>query len=218
MTEHPILFSTPMVQAILAGNKTQTRRILKGDALEYLDQGFSIPYIETPEYKFCPYGKPGDILWVRETWAASNLLTSGGSDFSHYVFKADEDPLHNYFKWKPSIHMPKAAARIWLQIEAITVQRLLDIGDVDARAEGIKYDEQAGYDCYLCNTIKHNIANLCEDGFYRFPVDSFLSLWESINGQLGGNPWVWAIKFKVLSTTGKPQTLPTATRLLPTTL
>lgn len=196
--ERPILFSTPMVEAILDGRKTQTRRA-RGATFQNFEEFARIK---------CPYGKPGDRLWVRETWLEldrSHIITSP------YVYKANTDAVaeetrKDYIKagypyqWKPSIHMPKAAARIWLEITETRLERLQDISKEDAIAEGIKTtwinDDSS------CNKFKNYINN--GKGSLS-PKDSFRSLWESINGAESWdlNPWLWVVKFKVLSTTGK---------------
>lgn len=184
MKEHPILFSTEMVKAILAGNKTQTRRIVKAEIpvniTKIIESDIDKQFHElwkggVSEYLIkCPYGQPGDLLWVRETWAQVK-----GSDKIH--FKADFKNPQNYKGWKPSIHLKKEAARIWLQIEEINVERLRDIKSHDAMCEG-----------------------MIENGEPFVP--RFYDLWIKINGQQSFdlNPWVWVIKFKVISKTGKP--------------
>lgn len=187
--QHPILFSTPMVQAILAGRKTETRRVVKGWGLAWLNEGFTPEFVaaEGNIENVCPYGHPGTVLWVRETWQQRNdkALKLG---FDKYYYKAD-------FKgcteagWKPSIHMPKAAARIWLQVTEIKVERLHDITDEGAILEGCLVEQE-----------------IFVQGELR---GAFINVWSSINGYISWalNPWVWVVKFKVLSTTGKPQNL-----------
>jgi hypothetical protein len=159
MKERPILFSTPMVSAILEGRKTQTRRILKNPEVSMQN---------------CPYGKPGDLLWVRETWGIEKRKEK------RIVFKArmNDYPIQDD-RWRPSIHMPKDAARIWLKLTEVRVERLQDITEKDAIAEGI--EDESPY-------------------FYN-PKYSFISLWESINGEgsFYQNPWVWVLTFEVLS-------------------
>lgn len=206
MRELPMLYSTPMVQAIIAGRKTVTRRSISTQPdnegyfeMKLKDGVLEIDYNqgdENPRVK-CPYGSKGDVLWVRETWAkvpASAYCQSNGvlqmplDDPSMVaVFKAGwnrSSPL-----WKPSIHMPKITARIWLQITNIKVERLHGITEADAIAEGV---EPFGF------RIKNSAIRL------------FQQLWQSINGEesWNTNPWVWVISFKVLSTTGKPATIP----------
>jgi hypothetical protein len=137
----------------------------------------------------CPYGKPGDILWVREAYA---LVYDHNGQFSHYAYKADGDPLHEGLKWKPSIYMPKDAARIFEQIIRIHVERLQDISEQDAIAEGIEdlaLGKKLSFRCYL------------NSGHPLTAVDSYKSLWEMINGPGSWdlNPWVWVIETKTLS-------------------
>lgn len=226
--ERPILFSTPMVHAIFDGRKTQTRRTR---GLEEINKNpddwhFAGIYVtdcgelgdtfqnceEFARIK-CPYGKPGDRLWVRETWLDLEEEHIGiyglRIDTSPYVYKADiyawlEYARQEYIKdgypyqWKPSIHMPKAAARIWLEITDISVERLQDISKEDAIAEGIE-PVADGYKNYMPKLS--GTSQFCWPTAYH----SFQSLWESINGAESWdlNPWLWVVKFKVLSTTGK---------------
>lgn len=213
--ERPILFSTPMVKAILEGKKTQTRRIVKNNpriasTLEKTCDYFSKN--KTLRESYCPYGKPGDMLWVREKFAKTmgefepEVCYSFFADDFHWSWEPADtsngktacqwhDPdLSKEVKWKPSIHMPKEAARIWLQVEEIKVELLLSISMEDAKSEGI---EKRGdfWKNYNDNTFsKLN------------PCASFSSLWVKINGTelWNSNPWVWVVKFKVLSTVGKP--------------
>lgn len=225
MKEIPILFSTPMVQGILDLLKRMTRRTR---GLEKINQDPSSWYLQTlflhatgrftfapvnPSEKItgkdiievkCPYGQPGDVLWVRETFTGD--IFSGSPNA--FIYKAS-DPNHRNNKerglniWKPSIHMPKSAARIWLQVEEIRVERLQDISEEDAIAEGVQSIIRTSGICFMDYTISE----------YVFPMtakNSFKSLWKKINGNdwtIGWdlNPWVWVVKFKVLSTTGKPQ-------------
>jgi len=182
MKEIPILFSTDMVKAILDGRKTMTRRILKVNSQN-------------------PYASPGDILWVRESFAFISYAL---------LFKADEPHIFKNIKYKPSIHMPKSLARIWLQVKEVRVERLQDITEADAISEGIIYDELFGkYACPLCHFKGHYLSNttfLCDDGFYSNAKKAFTELWSSIYGKESWheNPWVLVITFEVLSTTRNP--------------
>lgn len=214
-TEKPILFSTEMVQAILNGRKTQTRRVLKpqpsADAmnpiLDYCDyhhqKGFQGRYVSFEnDIEFAvksPYGKVGDLLWVRETFCPfikDHMITS------NYAYKADCDDesercRQDYiaagypYQWKPSIFMPKDACRIWLEITDVRVERLQDISQEDAEQEGVKASSP-------------------------FAIGYFKNLWDSINGtpkdgkpdvSWKANPWVWVVKFEVLSTTCNPSNI-----------
>ena len=210
MKTKPILFSTAMVQALLAGTKTQTRRTIKfsesvlaaiaedPELLETLSltrmqdgykegtrpvfelgdepNAFSVP---------CPYGQPGDILWVRETWQVSESYTVSDNE---YIFKADEIG-ENEIPWKSSIHMPKVACRLFLKIKSIRVERLNDIEYYGAKAEGV-FESPESTDVYK--------NYLDRDTWFGHPVPSFQSLWQSINGPESweANPWVWVVEFE----------------------
>jgi hypothetical protein len=210
----PVLFSTPMVQAILEESKTMTRRVVKSKtALEWLEpEMFTPAYVANPENNLCPYGKPGDVLWVRETWAQWN---EGG-----YVYKADgfierygawerDTPkkfhdVERVEKWKPSLFMPKTACRIFLEVTDVRVERLQDISEEDAIKEGIL--------SYECEVIGRRYKDYLENakGYghpdHDYPtvgvaVTSFSTLWRKINGEQSwwDNPWVWAVSFKRIS-------------------
>ena len=202
--ERPILFSTDMVQALLEGRKTQTRRIIKPQPLKLLeisnDDGFNRPVFEyyrfdSPEKGWsvvapkCPYGWPGDVLWVRESFTAKRYdwqdLLSRGSRMG-ITYKADNHYPDKPLKWKPSIHMPKKAARIWLKVTDVRVERVQDITEEDGKDEGSPLELSP------CNWHHH--------------YDWFKNLWNKINGDESwkANPWVWVVDFEVLSTTGKP--------------
>lgn len=194
----PILFSAHMVRALLSGEKTQTRRIINNpdDGVSTItdDEG-AWECLDGWEWKPrpCPFGQPGSLLWVRETWATLAYRPTPGS----IVYRADTqdgERVRVDAPWRPSIHMPRWASRIVLEIAEIRVQRLQEIGEQDARAEGIA--ELDGYfDAYdLCVTAKH-IGCPAEDARATFAL-----LWDSINAKRGAgwavNPWVWAITFK----------------------
>lgn len=170
MKERPILFSAPMVRAILGGTKTQTRRPVKNlgfvTGIGHLLNG-SDNRSEWPD--FCPHGKTGDRLWVRETWHPDSSKIDGSP-----AYKADVDYDTSDCKWKPSIYMPRKASRIDLEITGIRVERLHDISEEDCRAEGI----------------------IITDALTLWRA--YQSLWESINGKSswGLNPWVWVIEFR----------------------
>lgn len=200
--EKPILFSTDMVQALLDGRKTQTRRTVKIFSSDENELRQNAKWLF--ENKTCPYGNPGDLLWVREACAyvmiehAPDLL-EGSKDSNQWVYKASmhadfmEYAKETYgYKWKPSIHMPKDAARIWLKVTNVRVERLQDITNEDAISEGILKNQNLYYN------YTEGIYN------YRHPYSSFISLWLSINGKGSAlkNPWVWVVEFEVVSTTG----------------
>lgn len=214
-----------MVQAILDGRKTQTRRTRGLEEInknpedwhfvgiyvtDYGEIGATFQNCEEFARTKCPYGKPGDRLWVRETWQITNFLHPSNENYG-YVYKASENGKDwqentEEWKWKPSIHMTKAAARIWLEITEISVERLQDISKEDAIAEGVDtyFNSIVKQDCYRDYLFKGEDW-MTPEGEYYYPGFSFRSLWESINGAESWdlNPWLWVIKFKVLSTTGK---------------
>lgn len=209
MADKPILFNADMVKAILAGRKTQTRRVVnpqpEGEPRpisewsrgisaacgEYEPSGKDIsehckklsgsifPFrsegcrgLSSPR---CPYGKPGDTLWVRETFYA---VPSGPKGF---VYKADGTQPDNFHYWRPSIHMPREAARLFLKVKDVRVERLHDITENDAWKEG-------------CVSLadKNGAVVIAAKG-------KFHALWESINGKKypwESNPWVWVITFE----------------------
>ncbi|MDD4374197.1 MAG: hypothetical protein PHG67_09795 [Bacteroidales bacterium] len=218
MKEHPILFSTEMVRAILSHRKTQTRRLVKNVPIHF---NLKAMYEHSPAYihSQCSFGRPGDLLWVRESFNWIDEEKTRVNYKAQYTYP-------EYHKWKPSIHMPKLAARIWLEITDVRVERLQDISDEDAIAEGIEtfhsgpYNEMRYRDYFDGKRRSKYFDQFPEmkkqTGFgsmpwpdWRYPVTSFSSLWQSIHGKdsWDANPWVWVISFKVLSTTGKPQNL-----------
>jgi len=188
-----------MVQSIIAGSKTQTRRVVKPPK-EFIGDWF-LQHVNFVRSRVnCPFGEIGDVLWVRETFCPT-----GSNEYLHietnlpFFYKADvkevefaKEMMPNYgWKWKPSIFMPKDAARIWLKITAIRVERLNDISDEDAKNEGIKLSEHSSENVDLWYRY--------DDGSYTFlPQTSFRTLWESINGKdsWNSNPWVWVIEFE----------------------
>lgn len=191
MANKPILFNTRMVQAIMEGHKTQTRRVCKG-------QGECNPV----QCGYHPPFKPGDILWVRETW--DNVPVSPGGHFrfvGRYYYKADGDLRPDSWRgnWHPSIHMPKEAARIFLRVKDVRVERLRDIGNADAIAEGF-----SGTPCHHENA---DPALGCTDclntGWLEPPCAEFAQLWDSTIKPADldkygwdANPWVWVIEFE----------------------
>lgn len=206
MAERPILFSPPMVRALLAGTKTQTRRLWKmpsGYSWEDYEAGLVKCDKRGPAYGVgcgidevrCPHGSPGDRLWVRETWALVPPTAYKHSDrvqrtdrhdnpYHHdsAVFRADW-PRSAPDRWRPSIHIPRWASRITLE----RVERLQDISEVDAAAEGVQRDTDGWYDYLMPNTRCCPTARC-----------SYRSLWQSINGldSWKANPWVWVISFR----------------------
>lgn len=181
MKERPILFSGPMVRAILEGRKTMTRRVVKPN-LFIERNGGNLPPIEQSHAYFgvfcsrhvsCPYGQPGDRLWVRETWAR------GMTDEELYYRATDkeitDEEREEGMRWKPSIHMPRWASRITLEVTEVRVERLQGITEADSVAEGIK-PLQGG------------------------AVSDFRLLWDHLNASRGygwdANPWVWVVSFR----------------------
>ena len=180
MTSRPILFSAPMVRALLDGSKTQTRRVLKSQALEWISTpvGFDPQFIADAENRLSPYGQVGDQLWVRETFCDATVGLHG-----RVLYRATGDTA---CKWKPSIFMPRAASRITLEITGVRVERLQNITAADALAEGVIQLPDGGYS--LSDTRHYSDS----------PDESYASLWEHLNGEgsWNSNPWVWVIEFK----------------------
>ncbi|WP_445677642.1 hypothetical protein [Pseudomonas putida] len=206
MKERPILFSGPMVRAILEGQKTVTRRPVKP---QYIEGPWSVRRTEAPKHDRhshdwwlptgsqpytalppCPYGQPGDRLWVREAWAQINVAQAPGE--SWVVYRECDNRTDYGGPWKPSIHMRRRDSRILLEITDVRVERLHDISEGQCIAEGIEgcipgcqspYDGDGAPEC--------DCMNLSYE-------DSFQALWTSINGakSWSSNPWVWVVEFK----------------------
>lgn len=190
MIERPMLFNADMVRAILSDRKTQTRRAIKPQPLgngPYKYHSTWGDFREIPQYKGlkCPYGISGDRLWVRESWSTPKCLD--GKKPSELVninslhYWADEEKQAG--RKRPSIHMPRWASRIDLEITHVRAERLQEINEDDALAEGVDGEKEAA-----------------ERGstWYDKPRRAYRFLWESINGQgsWDANPWVWVIEFK----------------------
>ena len=206
--ERPILFSTPMVKAILEGRKTQTRRIIK--EAKGWDANWKVSQIKEehkdgiPRYEMrcgtqyhLPWFKSrfhvGDILWVRETFCP-NYDDSGNA-----FFKADWNNVSAEFvskpKWKPSIFMPYNIARIHLEVESVTAQRLHDISEEDAIAEGASHNDK-----YMTAEERYYNYNNPSAGIKGYSHKAgFEDLWIKINGKESWdeNPFVWAVGFNV---------------------
>lgn len=231
MRERPILYSKAMILALLAGLKTQTRRIIKngkpGDDL------------------LCPYGAIGDRLWVREGWQPQGFLCNGDETDYEFLIKylADDSQMHDYFddidreikfsdmidkeltakmikvngngSWdgpcplrnRPGIHMWKEFSRIWLEIIGVRAERLLDISEADALAEGVERwpSGMRFYPTMFQSYLDPQEPIGYKPRAYLAASQSYIELWEVINGKesANANPWVWVIEFKLLSTTGK---------------
>lgn len=216
--ERPILFSAPMVRAVLEGRKTVTRRVVKvqpfdlswsrhDHKFEYTcgraENGDEIDGFHAYTTRSggqwsakCPYGQPGDRLWVRETFI--DLRGTGvehrpdpDGPFQRYAYAADcrpgshSDEARKDFglKYRPSIHMPRAASRILLEITDVRVERLQDISRAGIRAEGLQCPPELASDDVSPN--------------YRdwYPA-AWRELWESSGGNWDANPWVWVVEFK----------------------
>lgn len=219
MKERPILFSTEMVKAIQEGRKTMTRRIINpqpnkdcyyivepdtrngliGVLYDY-NQGDQNPFIKST-------WQIGDLLWVRESFSPWSMHQGDKLISSGVYYKANFPPDH--LKCKPSIFMPKSAARIWLEVTGLNFQRLQNITERDVIKEGVRYYE----DPIIGTRFKDYLADASGYGHpeedyptVTDPIESFKSLWQSINGleSWDDNPLIWVIEFKVLSTTGKP--------------
>lgn len=265
--ERPILFSAPMVRAILSGSKTQTRRVVKpqppsewnplpemveihawvkgheGDELDpdrVLGLGFCND--EGLEGRVCPYGQPGERLWVRETftefvghhvmdgkrWAYAANCRESDSDGER--IRQDYIRAGYPYRWKPSIHMPRAACRIVLEITDVRVERLQAISEADCLAEGIEVPRSPDGSPLLRLTGKNPPTRFVDLAGAAFPDKVvrayYASLWCDINGAgaWDANPWVWALAFRrvtplarastsiATSATSAPRTLPTTSR------
>jgi hypothetical protein len=237
----PILFSTEMVQAILDGRKTMTRRVIKTpntfkpwnanindayDSIQSDDKG-EVSFLVAgdqgwTDWSKCPYGKVGDVLWVRESWMILDTEVCDSEIFDKDGFPTDEYQIQVSYKdgirkwckvseefydrmnekidffeqegerWSPSIHMPKSACRIFLKITNIRVERLQDITDKDAISEGIQEFTKDN------TVLKYGLDGWNWSEMPRKAKDGFLKLWESINGKesLNSNTWVWVIEFE----------------------
>ncbi|MDP3405080.1 MAG: hypothetical protein Q8S03_10350 [Brevundimonas sp.] len=192
MTDRPILFSGPMVRALLDGRKTQTRRIVKPQPRVHENGSYGwdagrgarcagLAGTHWPPTLgldcMSPYGGPGDRLWVRETWCHADTR-------SGFAYCADtplgSDQTGN--GWRPSIHMPRAACRLTLNVTGIRVERLQDISEADAEAEGVQTP-----------------ALVPILGAFWSSRDGYARLWNHINGpdSWSANPWVWVVTFEV---------------------
>lgn len=214
MKERPILFSGEMVRAILGGRKTQTRRVVKPQppaGIVYLEPETCMLRVRAHDGLDhhawndirCPYGQPGDRLWVRETWTRVHpaMLQSLDPDPDSHewetVYRADANGgyvgrMLECTRWRPSIHMPRWASRLTLEITSVRVKRLHDISEEDAKAEGVEsgiWDRENGV---LAGAVYP------EDEERLSFRDGFGFVWESIYGpeSWNANPWVWVVEFK----------------------
>jgi hypothetical protein len=211
--ERPILFSAPMVRALLGGTKTQTRRLVKpqpesehgGEPYWFVGGYRAWTYRDTQDVLRkggnvlpCPYGEPGDRLYVRETWAQDSEdgalfyradVGSGNEADDWERNRLDGAP---GYQWRPSIHMPRRVSRIHLEIVAVRIERLNEVSESDALAEGVKAKWEPGCSGRLMEAI----------GSFSFrpAASTYAELWEQINGQgsWDANPWVWVVEFRRL--------------------
>lgn len=212
MKERPILFSAPMVRALLGGSKTQTRRPYK--VRKHPDAGCEMAASELVRERqdvidrICPYGQPGDRLWVRETFQGPlfddmDAYRAEPADFNKPEFceyAADGGPAPEFVtmdddlvcRWRPNIHMPRWASRILLEIVSVRVERLNDISAKDATAEGTRPDEVRQFSMFGLDSDERAEARK------RAAIAPYERLWESINGagSWAANPWVWVVEFK----------------------
>lgn len=190
MKERGLIFNGEMVRAILDGRKTQTRRTVKPqpdeDGLAKVTNG---PWVDSSERNYrCPFGAAGDRIWVRETFYPVDDTQYGGEKWVDYRATPKFEESHpagwdsapndaEALKWRPSIHMPRWASRILLEITDVRVERLKSISDRDALREGCSAADMKSGDCV---------------------ADVFARLWASIYGSdsWNANPWVWVIEFK----------------------
>lgn len=217
MKERGMIFNAEMVRAILDGRKTQTRRVVANVSSDNCvplqkrtktKDGIYTHVLDAPKYDICQFGKVGDRIWVRETWQAiydsvdefghveernyAPSIPKENDNYWHIVYAeyfGNESREDRGFPWRPAIHMPRWASRILLEITDVRVERLNDISEEDARAEGI-----IDGGCLNCGEPEPcGCANPEPDA-----TDAFAYLWQSIYGQenWNANPWVWVIEFK----------------------
>jgi len=198
MKEKPILFSGAMVRAILEGRKTKTRRVVKPQPVGVVDRLGRVLYADPKRNPYCPYGDIGDRLWVRETFTVPpeyfDLKPGEYPEGCDFIYKQESPGYRNAdlgTRWVPSIFMPRWASRITLEITDVRVERLQEISETDAAAEGYPYDSESRL----------------EEGKAGFTRSWFCGLWDSINGEprkdgvdisWAANPWVWVVSFQVL--------------------
>lgn len=205
--ERPILFSGEMVRAILAGRKTQTRRVVRGvGAADYAgatwvaDGDLYTPARDElcrgcldaigPAVR-CPYGVPGDRLWVRETWCQQACMVHGDLLPGKAHYRADGYEVRHVdgpgkSPWRSPLFMPRWASRITLEVTAVRVERLQDITEEDARAEGVEPTVMVA-------------AGVPEREVLVPAVGVYRNLWDRINGKRhpwASNPWVWVVSFR----------------------
>lgn len=218
--ERPILFSAPMVRALLDGRETQTRRVVKpqyacqrvtwgcrgGQGFGFFFSGHEGDDDGVNGFIKCPYGQPGDRLWVRETWAVKQL---GSKPMPPVQYRADYKgpyseirPFGNPdYKWRPSIHMPRWASRITLEIVSVRVERVKDISEEDAKAEGVERFTKDGklMKFWAGDPSENKDVPPCTwQDMPRSAREAYAALWDSINGagSWASNPWCWVLEFR----------------------
>jgi hypothetical protein len=245
MKERPILFNGAMVRALLDGSKTQTRRAFStrmidlmyvaaraGEVSYFVEQGFMEPNDASYVLDFCPFGQVGDQLWVRETFQpvfaagrehGENTPDWGTGEGYDVKYPATDEIIewidgddNITSRCKPSIHMPRWASRIQLEITGVRVERLQDISEEDAKAEGVMQLDADGFErpmdrdkdgwklCPVCagtglhSTLGANGGVICDVDCIHCNTHKklFMHLWHSTGGNWGNNPYVWAIDFK----------------------
>jgi hypothetical protein len=236
MKERPILFSGPMVRALLDGSKTQTRRVVKlphdnrlgiwepttvgGPNGGRTASGETVPFqgaiwhTRTGDSLTCPHGQPGDRLWVRETHEVNRIGYEEGPNAParHYAgvkYRADDGRAEFTISqslyrdldskescgWRPSIHMPRWASRITLEVTGVRVERLQDISEQDAESEGVESLRNEG-ECWK-NYVESTAS--CDALICLGARESFRTLWDSLaapGADWQANPWVWVVDFK----------------------
>lgn len=221
MKERPILLNAPMVRAVLDGNKMQTRRVAKLTDAGHIKEprGYRRWHPADPEARLaCPYGQPGDRLWVREAWLPMSFppiickpdtvcyrADKAGLIWNGQAMAIPTEILSRNWgaiKWKPSIHMPRWASRILLEIVSVHVERLADISEADAIAEGVDPALDPLH-CPVAGTQNHWRNYQAQAGSNwewseDSPIKSFQTLWQQLEGPCIWltNPWVWVIEFK----------------------
>ena len=189
-----MLFSAPMVRALLSGRKTQTRRVVKGEALRWLDDaGFTPGFTADPDNNLCPYGKPGGRLWVKETWRPTASLQPWDLDVRYNADGAVRTIKDGEFgdrDWTmpkaaatgnvSPLFMPRWASRLTLEITDVRIEQLHACSEADAEAEGVE-----------------NPSLVPILGAFWSSRDGYAKLWEHINGagSWATNPWVWVVTF-----------------------
>jgi hypothetical protein len=210
--EIPLLMQPEMAHQSILGNKTETRRLVGLNEINEHPERYHLSketYIDKKgrfcqklfsttgvhRIAVCPYGKVDDFLWIRENWNKDG--------FGGFIYAADFET-RDAMRWRPSIHLKKFASRLWVQSVYISLERLHNITEEAAIAEGVENIQGFGYIDY---EFDYDTSSRIE--LFNNAKDSYSSLWKSINGKAAweSNPWVWVIKYQVMSTTGRPDHL-----------